>query len=106
MFCGSSALTEIIDFGDVALAGAFLKKEEFPKEKKYPLALIFCKDCYVLQVRKHIDPEILFATDFYFSSAIKTLRDHFAKYASDVVSRFLPDPSNAVTVEFGSNDGD
>jgi len=105
VFCGSSALTEIIDFGDVALAGAFLKKEAFSKEKTYPLALVFCRDCYVVQMRKHIDPEILFGTDFYFSSAVKTLRDHFAKYASEVVSRFLPEPNNAVTVEFGSNDG-
>ena len=98
-------MTEIIDFGDVALAGAFLKREEFRREKKYPLALMFCRECYVVQVRNHIDPETLFATDFYFSSAIKTLRDHFAKYASEVVRRFLPEPNNAVAVEFGSNDG-
>lgn len=104
-FCGSSELTEVINFGDVALAGGFLKKEEIPNEKKYPLVIVFCDNCYAVQVRDHIDPKVLFATDFYFSSAIKTLRDHFASYASEVVSRFLPDPKNAVVIEFGSNDG-
>jgi methylation protein EvaC len=104
-FCGSTALTDMIDFGDVAIAGAFLKKEDFPKEKKYPLVVVFCNDCYAVQVRDHIDPKVLFETDFYFSSAIKTLRDHFSEYAAEVVSRFLPDPENAKTLEFGSNDG-
>jgi methylation protein EvaC len=104
-FCGSSALTEVIDFGKVAIAGAFLKKEQIPTEKKYPLAIVFCNDCYAVQVRDHIDPEVLFETDFYFSSAIKTLRDHFADYAAEVVDRFISDPKKATTLEFGSNDG-
>ena len=104
-FCGSSKLADVIDFGDVALAGGFLKKEEIPKEKKYPLAIVFCEDCYAVQVRDHIDPDILFKTDFYFSSAIRTLRDHFADYASEVAGRFLPNPKDAVVLEFGSNDG-
>lgn len=104
-FCGSTALTDVIDFGDVALAGGFLKEENIAHEKKYPLVIVFCNDCYVVQVRDHIDPKVLFETDFYFSSAIKTLRDHFADYASEVTGRFLPEPKDAVVVEFGSNDG-
>ena len=104
-FCGSTTLTEVIDFGNVAIAGAFLKKEQIPDEKKYPLVVDFCNDCYVVQVRDHIDPNVLFETDFYFSSAIKTLRDHFTEYAIEVVDRFLPDPKNAFTIEIGSNDG-
>jgi len=104
-FCGSTALTEVIDFGDVAIAGAFLKKENIANEKKYPLVVVFCDDCYAVQVRDHIDPKILFETDYYFSSAIKTLRDHFAEYAKEVVERFLPNPNDSKTLEFGSNDG-
>ncbi|OGL36637.1 hypothetical protein A3A68_01770 [Candidatus Saccharibacteria bacterium RIFCSPLOWO2_01_FULL_48_13] len=104
-FCDSSALSEVIDFGKVALAGGFLKKAEVAKEKKYPLAIVFCKNCYAVQVRDHIEPEILFATDYYFSSAIKTLRDHFAEYAIEVTDRFLPAPKEAMVVEFGCNDG-
>lgn len=104
-FCGSTDLAEVIDFGEVAIAGAFLSKKEISSEKKYPLAVVFCKVCYVVQVRDHIDPAVLFEKDFYFSSAIKTLRDHFAKYAVEVTKRFLPNPSDASVLEFGSNDG-
>src|SRR3546814_13374451 len=42
---------------------------------------------------------------FYFSSAIKTLRDHFTDYASEVTGRFLPSPKDSIVLEFGSNDG-
>ncbi|HSX14777.1 MAG TPA: class I SAM-dependent methyltransferase [Candidatus Saccharimonadales bacterium] len=105
VFCGNTKLSEVIDFGDMALAGAFLTKEQIPNEKKYPLVIVFCEVCYVVQVRDHIDPKVLFANDFYFSSAIKTLRDHFVEYAAEVTDRFLKDPHRAVAVEFGSNDG-
>lgn len=104
-FCSSTKLTEVMDFGDVAIAGAFLKENQILSEKKYPLVIVFCENCYAVQVRDHIDPEILFATDFYFSSSIKTLRDHFTEYAAEVTGRFLPEPKDALVVEFGSNDG-
>src|SRR3989344_2391102 len=104
-FCGSSGLVEVIDFGKVAVAGAFLRKKDFAKEKKYQLTIVFCKDCFAVQVRDHVDPKVLFKHDFYFSSAIKTLRDHFAEYASEVTARFLRNPEKSVVVEFGSNDG-
>ena len=89
----------------MAIAGAFLKEVDFADEKKYPLRVCFCPDCYAVQVADKIDPEILFAHDFYFSSAIKTLRDHFTEYAAEVVARFLQEPKKSVVVEFGSNDG-
>src|SRR3989344_1118987 len=104
-FCGSLKLAEVIDFGKVAIAGAFIQKKDFAKEKKYQLTIVFCKDCFAVQVRDHVDPKVLFKHDFYFSSAIKTLRDHFAEYASEVTARFLSNPKKSVVVEFGSNDG-
>ena len=35
--------TYVLDFGDVALAGGFLKKSDFLSEKNYPLKIIFCE---------------------------------------------------------------
>lgn len=104
-FCESKRLSDVIDFGDVALAGGFVKKEQILKEKKYPLRIVFCEDCYAVQVRDHIDPKVLFETDYYFSSAIKTLRDHFTDYASEIIGRFLPEPRESTVLEFGCNDG-
>ena len=35
-FCDSINLSKVINFGDVALAGAFLEYDEIRHEKKYP----------------------------------------------------------------------
>jgi methylation protein EvaC len=103
-FCASARLTEIIDFGDVALAGGFLKEEDFAREPRFPLKVCFCDECFAVQVIEKVDPAILFKNYFYFSSAIRTLREHFVDYATEVVARFL-EPAQASILEIGCNDG-
>src|SRR2546426_6193359 len=98
-------MTKIIDFGKVALAGAFLKPEQFVNEAVYPLRLYFCNDCLSVQLIDKVNANILFENYFYFSSSIRTLREHFSNYAVDVTSRFLGTPENSTVIEFGCNDG-
>jgi SAM-dependent methyltransferase len=104
-FCGGGDLAEIIDFGNVALAGSFLKENSFDTEPKFPLNVHFCPSCYAVQVTEKVDPNLLFANYFYFSSAIRTLREHFVDYATEVVARFLDQPQHSTVVEIGCNDG-
>jgi SAM-dependent methyltransferase len=103
-FCGSRDLESIIDFGDVALAGAFVKPHQFAREPRYRLRVFFCPRCYALQLPDVVDPAELFANYFYFSSAIGSLREHFLDYASEVTARFLR-PERSTVVEIGCNDG-
>lgn len=103
-FCNSKRLSLVMDFGRVALAGAFLKPEQFAGEQKFPLRVCYCCDCYAVQVVDKVPPSVLFENYFYFSSSIGTLRDHFRAYADDVTRRFLK-PENATVLEFGCNDG-
>ncbi len=104
-FCDSTHMSEVMDFGEVALAGAFLKPEQFDNERKFPQRLYFCHDCYAVQIVDKIPADVLFQNHyFYFSSSIGTLRDHFQLYAAEVTSRFLT-PETATVLEFGCNDG-
>jgi SAM-dependent methyltransferase len=103
-FCGELNMSLIMDFGEVALAGGFLKPENFTNEQKFPMRMCFCNDCFAVQVVDIIEPDILFQDYFYFSSSIETLRNHFHDYAQEVTSRFL-NPSEATVLEFGCNDG-
>ena len=103
-FCDSKRLGLVMDFGEVGLAGAFLKPEQFATERTFPMRLRFCRDCYAVQVTDKIPADLLFQNYFYFSSSIGTLREHFAGYAAEVTRRFL-DPPNASVLEFGCNDG-
>jgi hypothetical protein len=68
MACAScqGRTSEVMNFGDVALAGAFLRQEDFRKERNYPLSLEFCETCFLLQVGQSVKPESLFSHYFYF----------------------------------------
>tara|TARA_A100001011_G_scaffold397804_1_gene499991 strand:+ start:3165 stop:4424 length:1260 start_codon:yes stop_codon:yes gene_type:complete len=103
-FCSSKNMDLVMDFGEVALAGAFIKNNEFNNEKKYPMRVCFCNDCFAVQIVDIIEPDILFKDYFYFSSSIKTLSNHFVNYAKEVAERFL-NPKEANVLEFGCNDG-
>lgn len=97
--CDSAATRRFLDMGNHALAGAFLKPDQFKDEKKYPLRLMFCQDCYAVQVEDSIHPNILFKNYFYFSSTSKSAKKHFNEYADDVM-KFKPKR----VIEFGCND--
>jgi len=103
-FCDEREISLIMDFGHVALAGGFLKPKDFSNERKFPMRLCFCHNCFAVQVVDIIEPDVLFQDYFYFSSSIETLRSHFNDYAQDVTHRFL-NPPEATVLEFGCNDG-
>lgn len=104
VFCDGRSLECFVDFGKVALAGGFLRPDQFAREPLFPLRVFFCNDCAAVQITDTVDPALLFANYFYFSSATRTLREHFIDYASEVAARFL-DPERATVVEIGCNDG-
>jgi methylation protein EvaC len=104
-FCDSQLMTEIIDFGKMALAGSFLKEEQFGNEAFYPMRLYFCNDCYGVQIIDKVKEQVLFENYFYFSSSIQTLRNHFKKYAEEVICRFIDKPEESTVIEIGCNDG-
>jgi methylation protein EvaC len=102
--CDSRNLVRFLDFGDVPLAGAFLRAEEISEERFYPLGIDFCEDCTLVQVSDVIPKEVLFKNYFYFSSAIRTLVEHFEAFAREMAERFALRQGSLV-VELGCNDG-
>ena len=100
-FCEQKHLEKILDFGNVPLAGGFLRPEQFAQEKVYPLDLNFCHDCSLVQVSNVVEAKEMFKNYFYFSSAIQTLVTHCADFAREIVERF----SARSVFEIGCNDG-
>lgn len=76
------------------------------KEETYPLKVVRCPDCSLVQVEKPIDAHKIYTEQdyLYFSSDMPGLSEYFAEYANDVIERFLPTKEGLV-VEIGSNDG-
>lgn len=104
-FCQGKSLVKILDFGNVPLAGGFLKEADFTSEKFYPLELNFCQDCFLIQVSNVVPAGVLFKNYFYFSSAIKTLVEHLADFAEETTERFLRGRQSPSVFEIGCNDG-
>ena len=65
-FCDSKRLGLVMDFGEVGLAGAFLKPEQFATERTFPMRLHFCQDCYAVQVTDKVPADIMFKELFLF----------------------------------------
>jgi SAM-dependent methyltransferase len=104
-FCQSQNMVTILDFGNVPLAGGFLKESDFKEEKFFPLDLNFCNECSLVQVSNIVPAETMFKNYFYFSSSIKTLVEHMKEYAKEVNQRFLRGRTNPSVFEIGCNDG-
>lgn len=99
-FCHGE-LEIVLDFGDEALAGGFLKAAGVADERRYPLELAFCRRCTALQVAKPVSRETLFGNYFYLSSASRTVREHARRYADSLIGQFSPRSA----LEIGCNDG-
>ena len=100
--CGSSVLKPIIDYGCVPLAGCFPAREELETVEAYPLALLFCPGCKLVQTDGTIDPDLLFKDYRYLSSV--GLSRHFSDVANYLHQRLELSSAHKV-VEIGSNDG-
>ena len=67
--CGSGDLKLILSLGRMPLANALLTKEQLSQpEPTYPLDLIFCPNCSLVQIGETVPPEKLFREYLYFSS--------------------------------------
>lgn len=105
-FCQGTNLVNILDFGAAPLAGGFLKEIDFSFEKFYPLDLNLCQDCFLVQVGNLVPGEVLFKENyFFFSSAIKTLINHFEDFALETKECFLKNIDQPSVLEIGCNDG-
>ena len=54
--CEKMGFIKIFDYGMVALADSLLYEKEISNEKKYPLKLCICDNCFHVQIDEIIDP--------------------------------------------------
>ncbi|MDG2208248.1 MAG: class I SAM-dependent methyltransferase [Pirellulales bacterium] len=103
--CAKSGLREILSLGDTPLANALLTEDQLgAPEPTFPLELVFCPDCSLVQITEVVPPEILFRDYAYFSSFSQTMLDHAALCAKKI-KRMQGLDSSSLVVELASNDG-
>jgi hypothetical protein len=103
--CGGSELHPVLDLGATPLANALLTEADLDKpEARYPLVLVFCPACTLVQITETVPPEILFREYVYFSSFSDTMVRHAATIAGRLMTEKGLGPDSLV-VEVASNDG-
>ena len=103
--CGGGHLEPILLLGDMPLANGLLTEEQLGQpEPKYPLDLVFCPDCTLLQITETVPPEVIFTDYPYLSSFSQTVVDNGRENVERILaSRRLG--GDSLVMEIGSNDG-
>jgi SAM-dependent methyltransferase len=104
--CGAADLVEILAFGEMPLSNRLLSRAQLSdREARFPLTLLFCPECSLVQIRETVDPAIVFSADYpYFSSVSEQWLVHCRANALELIaSRQLG--TNSLVVEIASNDG-
>lgn len=101
----------VLNLGRTPLANALLREADlrFLEERKtdqetYPLVVVQCLGCQLVQITETVPPEILFSNYPYFSSFSTTTVDRARALAKKlIVQEALTE--NSLVVELASNDG-
>lgn len=99
--CNGNHIKSILNLGNQPPANSLQKK--IIKQKKVPLNLLRCSDCYTLQLSATINPSYLFNNYLWVtrtSNEVKKYRNYFVKKIKK-----LHKPNKRKLLEIASNDG-
>jgi SAM-dependent methyltransferase len=103
--CGASDIAPILALGRTPLANALVDARDADNpEETFPLNLVRCRECTLVQIDETVAPEKLFRHYAYFSSFSDTMVAHAKTIADRLVRERGLGASNLV-VEIASNDG-
>jgi SAM-dependent methyltransferase len=95
----------ILSLGRMPLANALLTRDQLSQpEETFPLDLVFCPRCTLVQIVETVSPEKLFREYLYFSSFSDTVLSNARALARSLTARYGLN-KNSLVVEVASNDG-
>lgn len=104
--CGSKGLKSMLFVGFIPPVNTMPDVGSRPVEQPaYPLELLRCSRCTLVQIGLEVNPEILFPPEYpYLSGSTRILRENFAELYRES-SRMLGLQAKDLVVDIGSNDG-
>jgi SAM-dependent methyltransferase len=103
--CGENGLELILSLGATPLANALLTEAQLTQaEATYPLDLVFCPHCTLVQITETVPPAQLFGEYLYFSS----FSDGMLRHAQTLAARMGKERqlnAQSLVIEVASNDG-
>ena len=103
--CGSARVPVILSLGRTPLANAIVSPDGARMaEPTYPLELVFCEECTLVQINETVPPERMFSDYAYFSSYSDTMLAHARGIVERVIGTRGFGPGH-LAAEIASNDG-
>ncbi len=100
--CGSSHLRDIFHLGNFYLSEF---RADNKKSRKYPLHLVLCKKCNLLQLKHSVLRKLLFNEGYGYKSGVnKSMRAELDDIAKKAI-KLLKSQSGSIVVDIGANDG-
>ena len=103
--CDGERLATVLSLGETPLANSLVEAARRGEpEPRFPLDLVLCESCALLQITETVPPEVMFRDYRYFSSFSDTMLRHAATIADRLVKdRRLG--ATSLAAEIASNDG-
>jgi SAM-dependent methyltransferase len=103
--CESTEMALVLDLGETALANRFVRPEQLSEpEPKYPLRLVLCRRCGLVQIDEEVPREVLFKDYVYFSGTSDLVHQHAERLAKSLCTQYGVHGADLV-LEPASNDG-
>ncbi|MEI8720292.1 class I SAM-dependent methyltransferase [Mesorhizobium sp. ISC11] len=103
--CGSRLRHTLVDLGMSPPCERFLQPDQLDQmEPYYPLNVLVCDTCYLVQLKEYMSPETIFSEYAYFSSFSTSWVAHSKLYCETITGRLGLGP-DSLAVELASNDG-
>lgn len=105
--CNSSdKIRNFVDLGTSPASNSYLIKNQLDKaEMYYPLKVVVCQNCWLVQTQDFVKREELFSPEYdYHSSFSRSFLEHAKNYVDMITNRFSLNQKFFV-IEVASNDG-
>lgn len=103
--CDSEQLRTIVSLGKVPVADRLVAGQDTSPVPTFPLTLVMCEACTLVQIRETLPPEELFCRDYpYLSSFSDELIAHSRENAHQLMASEKLN-SDSQVIELASNDG-
>jgi hypothetical protein len=100
--CRSNNLKTVINLGNQALTGVFIKDGN--NVDKYNMSLSMCQDCGLTQINEIYDLDLLYGDGYGYESALNSsMVSHLKSKAYDL-TKILNITDNDIVIDIGSND--
>ena len=104
--CNSKKMNLILDLGHQPLCDSLLTKEMLvDSEKTYPLRMLWCEECSLVQLDYCVDGKEVYHPDYPYRTGItKELVEYLETMSDSLISKYDLN-SNDLVMDLGSNDG-